>query len=294
MVEQVARLIGNRLAGGEAIFLPEVGSLCVAFHGARRLSKRTVQPPYRSVEFRSEEQGRSLPALIEYAAACDPVTARSVYDRWLAQVREGDTLTIVGVGTLKHRHFAIDDAFDLRLNPHGHAPVQLRRKRRFDWVLAVGIAAILLAAAGLGVGYYLKEQQSPVVAQHVAPVVRQTPEPSVETAPETETEALAESEPAGALQTEAVQSADTASDAAYGRMQPGRFYVVMGVFSTQENAERAATYFAGEQPAWNYRIYLFGSKFLLAGHVSESEEEARDFVRQNRTQFPDMWVHAAR
>lgn len=301
MTEQVARLIGNRLAGGETVCLPGIGSLQVVFHSARRLSKRTVQPPYRSVEFSSEEQGQSLPALIEHVAVCDPATARTVYDRWLAQVLEGETLTIDGIGTLQRKQFALTEAFDRRLNPHGHAPVQLRRKRRFDWVLFIGILAILLAAAGLGVGYYLKQQRQPVVAQHTATVAHTAPAP-VETVSEepadtepassepAQTPAVTEPEP----QPEQMQSSGTEPQTGYTRMQPGRFYVVMGVFTTAENAEHAQAHFAQQQPGWSFRIHLFGSKYLLACHVADTEEAARDFVRQNRTTFPDIWVYAAR
>ena len=58
--EQVGRIVGNVLAAGGAICLPEVGSLCVERHRAQRLSRRTVQPPYRAVAFTSQQRGVSL------------------------------------------------------------------------------------------------------------------------------------------------------------------------------------------------------------------------------------------
>lgn len=60
MVDQVNRLAGNLLAAGGELYLPGVGSLCVRFRGARRLSARLVEPPSREVVFTSQQRGVSL------------------------------------------------------------------------------------------------------------------------------------------------------------------------------------------------------------------------------------------
>ena len=54
MEEQIGRLVGNLLAGGGEIFLPGVGSLYTERQGARRLNRRTVLPPSRTVAFTSQ------------------------------------------------------------------------------------------------------------------------------------------------------------------------------------------------------------------------------------------------
>ncbi len=68
----------------------------------------------------------------------------------------------------------------------------------------------------------------------------------------------------------------------------------MGVFNTRENAENAMKYFAGKQPDWNYVIYRLGNRFMVTCFVSDSEQTARDFVRNNRSKFSELWVHTAR
>ena len=60
MEEQVGRVVGNVLAAGGEIFLPEVGSLCVERRRAQRLSRRSVRPPYRAVTFTPQRRGVSL------------------------------------------------------------------------------------------------------------------------------------------------------------------------------------------------------------------------------------------
>lgn len=305
MVEQMARLIANRLASGGAIYLPERGSLFVAFHGAKRISKRAVKPPFRSVEFTSEERGDALPKIIAQAAACDETTARTIYERWLAQTCQEDRLEIVGVGTLVQKHFTMADKFDQRLNPHGHAPLEVYQRRRFDWVLLIGILAIVVAA--VAAGYYLMQKHESPVLQHGT---QETPihatDPAATPAPEmrstdslavaTETLPTASAQPAAAPSETQPASATLSKQpgADYSRLVPGHWYVVMGVFSTQENAERARKLFGEQQPNWSLTIHPFGSRYMLTCYVAASESGARGFLQTHREAFPDLWVHAAR
>ena len=108
MVDEVNRLVGNLLAAGSGVFLPGVGSLFVERRGARRLSKRSVQPPCRVVSFSSQQQGVSLADELARTLHCDAAGAQDVYDRWLSRTREGDVLTIEGVGVLKFKYFPLD------------------------------------------------------------------------------------------------------------------------------------------------------------------------------------------
>ena len=123
MVDEVNRLVGNLLAAGSGVFLPGVGSLFVERRGARRLSKRSVQPPCRVVSFSSQQQGVSLADELARTLHCDAAGAQDVYDRWLSRTREGDVLTIEGVGVLKFKNFTLAPAFDRLLNPQGHEVV---------------------------------------------------------------------------------------------------------------------------------------------------------------------------
>lgn len=289
MVEQVARLIANRLACGGDIFLPNVGSFYVVHHGAEQLSKRWIQPPYRSVDFTSQERGESLTDMIARAASCDADAARTVYDRWLEQVRKEDTLTITGVGTLTYKTFTLASEFERRLNPQGRAPMRLRRSSGVDWVLVLGMMAIV--ATAIVVGYYLMQEhflrmQQPAEISIVSePAVEETAE-VVETVASDSTTVV----PAPVVEpvVPTVQSSELQLLAA------GRHYVVMGVFLTRENAENAVKLFAGRQSDLNYTIYRFGSRFMVSGHVSDDKEKARDFIRNHSDRFSDMWVYSAR
>lgn len=276
MVEQVARLIANHLAGGGALFLPDVGSLFVVFYGAEQISKRRIRPPYRRVDFTSQERGESLPDLIARAASCDAATARSAYDRWLGEVRKENTLTIAGVGTLTFKNFTPTSEFERRLNPQGRAPMRVRRSGGFDWVLLLGIAAMLVVA--LAVGLNLMQNGCSRKRQVVEPVVAEqvVAEPAVGP--------VADSTAAVPVQ----QPTELTTPVS------GRHYVVMGVFVSLENAEKARTFFAHQQPDWDYPIHRLGSRYMVTCFDSEDEAAARNFVRRHRGAFPDIWVHSAR
>ncbi len=297
MAEQVARLIANRLAGGGDIFLPDVGSLFVVFHGAEQISKRRIQPPYRRVDFTSQERGESLPDLIARAASCDAATARSVYDRWLEQVRKEETLTIAGVGTLTFKNFAPTPEFERRLNPQGRAPMRVRRSDGFDWVLLLGIAAILVVALVVGLnlmqnGCFRKQQVvEPVVAEQVVvePAAVPVAEAAVDPVAEAAVSPVADSTAAAPTTVVPVQQPTELTTPV-----SGRHYVVMGVFISLENAEKARTFFAAQQPDWDYPIYRLGSRYMVTCFDSEDEAAARNFVRRHRGVFPDIWVHSAR
>ncbi len=78
------------------------------------------------------------------------------------------------------------------------------------------------------------------------------------------------------------------------RMTSKRHYVVLGVYSTQENAERAAGLAAKKEPAMRCTVYRFGGKFMVSPFESDDVEASRQFMRAGRSAFPEMWVYSAK
>lgn len=341
MTEQVARLVGNLLAGGETICLPGVGSLRVERQPARRIDRRHVVPPCRTVQFSSQECGVSLVEEIGRVLRVNGVRpedprpeAQKVYDRWLAQVREEDRLTIIGVGVLQFKNFKLDEAFDLRLNPQGHEAVRVRAPRRFDAVLWIGVAAIV-CVAGFTAWWWLGEREMrqeirSAVADRDAAVRTDADSLAATSAGTDSTTGIASSEsvvPASgseqaALQGPAVQAPTAAAqpvqttaatsqtpatqqttvrsdsrpmpEAGPSRLESGRNYVVMGVFSSERNARRAAAEASAKEPAVTCGIYRFGSKFMVSPFESDDAEACRLYIRAHEERFPGMWTYTAR
>lgn len=344
MDEQLGRLIGNLLAGGGEIFLPGVGTLFTERQGARRLSKRLIQPPYRRVSFSSQERGRSLVDCIAEAAKCDEQTARGVYDRWITRAFVQDRLSVVGIGTLEFKHFTPTAEFDARLNPQGREPVRVKPVRRFDWVLWFGIAAIV-GVLGFVTYWWLCERTvsmnpelGPAARTHVVVPAESADSEMNATVPDSEaaeelsdpvaaaSDSVARStagdaagtDPAGAAGTAAAGNAsgaaagDTGTSAsaagntgASGAAAPataeqpaalvsGRKYVVLGVFSTPENAARAVESVGAKNGAMRCGIYRFGGKLMVSPFESDDAEACTLFIRAHAGEFPDMWTYTAR
>ncbi len=318
MEEQIGRLVGNLLAGVGEVYLPGVGSLYTERIGAKRLSRRTVLPPCRTVAFTSQQQGVSLVdeiarVLLESGEYEDPeAEAQAVYERWIERVYQVNLLTIEGVGELKFKNFILDEAFDRRLNPQGHEPVRIRVQRRFDWPLWVGVAAILVAVVYGGREFlllYPDEAETTVVAETPAvpdslPAV-ETPDALAEVpaaelpkadgaglpanvAPETTPKIAPNTTPEKASEQEYKVSETPMS------LLPGRHYVVLGVFSTPENAVRAAQQAVAKDPVFRCRIYYFGEKYMVSPFSSDEAPMCADFIRNQSDNFPDMWTYTAR
>ena len=321
MEEQIGRLIGNLLAGGGEVFLPGVGSLYTERQGARRLNRRSVLPPSRTVAFTSQQQGVSLVDEIARVMREDggyenpEAEAQAVYDRWIARVHRADLLTVEGVGELKFKNFILDEAFDLRLNPQGHEPVRIRVQRRFDWPLWVGVAAIGIAVVYGGREFlllYPEASETPEAAAvteiPVAPDslgIVEAPDASAEVPP-TERSVTGESAaqaggaasgasvPDAAPEPEIAETHPAQEQDAPTALLSGRHYVVLGVFSTEENARRAVRETEARESALRCRIYRFGGKFMVSPFSSDDAGVCAQFIRVQGGRFPDMWTYTAR
>lgn len=107
--------------------------------------------------------------------------------------------------------------------------------------------------------------------------------------------APAASAPAASAQPSAQVAAEPAAPAGEPfRMTSKRHYVVLGVYSTLENAERAAAIAAKKEPAMRCTVYRFGGKFMVSPFESDDVEASRQFMRAGRSAFPEMWVYSAK
>ncbi|WP_295907149.1 hypothetical protein [uncultured Alistipes sp.] len=355
MVDQVNRLAGNLLAAGGELYLPGVGSLCVRFRGARRLSARLVEPPSREVVFTSQQRGVSLvdeiarvlrdaapaetprsdtdgtpSASSASVASSAPVApqreqaqvasqARDIYDRWLSRTQQDGVLTIEGVGVLKFKNFTPDEAFDRRINPQGHAPVRIHRPRRFDGAMWIGIAAIVFVVAFTAY-WWLDNRHAastvttgsesvtlvaaaPAATEHSAAAEASadgvgadsvTDPAAAGTASAVSGAEGAAQDAAPALRAEAPADTAPAADGEPARLVSGRRYVVLGVFSTPENAARAAQLAREKEGSFRCGVYRFGAKFMVSPFESEDAEACTLFIRAHAETFPGMWTYTAR
>ena len=311
MVDQIDRLIGNIIAKGGEIYLPGVGSLYTERQSARKISRRMVQPPMRQIQFSTQAKGASLIEYLVQTANCNESDASIIYERWLSQVYQNEVLTLKGIGCLQFKHFKTDPEFEKRLNPQGTEPVMIKTGYTFDLISIIGIVAVVLGLCFGGYIYYsqqstkdnktkastietLNAEHSPAVDSD-ASTVENIPE-SQQTFGEggiTQNEETATTQEQPTSAQEAKRSVQGSADEPAQRLSK-RSYVVLGVFSSKRNINNTLNIVAKNHPDWQCGVYRFGENIMVSGFESDSVEECREFINQNKSDFPDMWVHTSR
>ena len=332
MVAEVNKIIAGELLNHRSVVIPGVGTLYVAHRGARRLSRQKIAAPRNEIDFRPSEEGVSLVELIRRAAGCDEAQAQAVFGRWLAKTREGEVLTLEGIGILRHRAFTPEPAFAAQLNPAGEEVVTLQ-PRMNRAVVVIAVAAIVVAVTVFGYIEFAPKSVSRFAAQAEKSNVERPKASSgsaedgvsaaaVATGGERSTEesaagpegAAGPDRPAGATASAEIPQAASAQPTvatastevpqttsarpaavpqpASERMQSGWCYVVFGVVSTEENAARCREQLLREAPSLAVGVYPFGAKYMVSLFAAPDRGVCERFAREHRSAWPDLWIYA--
>ncbi len=310
MVEEVNKIIYNMLIGGKVVLLPGVGTLYIERQGARRISKDRLLSPRNAVNFSSQsDEGSSIVDEIVAIAGCGEEQARDIYDRWLSKTREGKRLTIGGVGVLNDKSFSPEPGFNAAINPGGVKTLVVRQRNN-TWLYAVsGVCAAVALCVGIymlagdslfgGVSVVDGSDAGPMAAtvagdstQLAQPVTGDSLSaaaavtPAAEGAAAQQTAVSAQSAPAATAAPSAPTAEETAAaSAGY------RFWVVAGVFSTEQNASRALEQAAKHIKDMDGRIVPFKGKFIAAVYGSDKRTDCNAFAKSYSDIYPDLWIY---
>lgn len=317
MVEEVNKIIYNMLIGGKGVVLPEVGTLYIERQGARRISKDRLLSPRNAVNFSSQAEGRSIVDEIVAIAGCGEEQARDIYDRWLARTREGKRITIGGVGVLNDKSFSPEPEFNAAINPNGVKTLVVRRRSNV-WLYAVsGVCVAVALCVGIymmwgdklfssvsivgGDGTKIRLTTSTVVEEDVEPATDSLPSALSDGAAGTlpaqnpdVTAAQPAAEQPAATQPVATPAGDAAAQVQPSAAQPQtdyRFWVVAGVFSTEQNAARALEMAQKNVKDMDGRIIPFKDKFIAALFGSDNRADCNAFARSYKDIYPDLWIY---
>ncbi|MBQ3197767.1 MAG: hypothetical protein IJB63_06570 [Alistipes sp.] len=299
MVGEVNKIIYNMLVSGRGVYLPEVGSLYIERQAARKISADKLLSPRNVVAFQSGEQAPSLVAEIVAVAGCSSEQAADIYQRWSAKTREGSNIKIGGVGVLNHKSFVMESDFASAINPKGVKTIVIRRRSN-TWLYALCAVCVLVALGFLGYMMFGGEQKPTVkraesIAQTEAqPVVEQgvaesaVAEGQVNTTDNTTATATttATTTSSDAL-TQTAQPADTATTTSADY----EYYVVMGIFSTEENAQRAIAQAESRIKDLNCKVLPFKDKFMVTLFGSDKIGDCNSFANSYRDIYADLWVY---
>ena len=300
MVGEVNKIIYNMLVSGRGVYLPEVGSLYIERQAARKISADKLLSPRNVVAFQSGEQAPSLVAEIVAVAGCSDEQAADIYQRWSAKTREGSNIKIGGVGVLNQKSFVMESDFASAINPKGVKTIVIRRRSN-TWLYALCAVCVLVALGFLGYIMFGGEQKPTVkraesIAQAEAqPAVEQgAAEPAVaEGQVNTTDNTTAAATTAATTATSSDTSTQTAqtSDTAATTSVDYEYYVVMGIFSTEENAQRAIEQAESRIKDLNCKVLPFKDKFMVTLFGSDKIGDCNSFANSYRDIYADLWVY---
>lgn len=285
MIEEVNKIIYNMLISGRGVFLPEIGTLYIERQAARKLADGRLLSPRNTVVFAEGVQAPSLVDEIVSIAGCGVEQAQDIYERWKTKTLAEGVLTIGGIGVLKGKSFSTDKTFHSAINPQGVKTLVVRKKSSNTWLYVVSAVAVVVALGFLaylmwGDKFMGKQSAEKVVVEQIA-----TPEaPAVENAEQGVESAAEPNAVPNAEQAQPAQVAPQSSEYAY--------YVVMGIFSTPENAERAVQQVQAKIKDVECKVLPFkGGKHMVTIFGSDSVADCNAFARSYRDVYPDLWVY---
>lgn len=297
MVGEVNKLIFNTLTTKQTINLPGVGTLFVARTSAKIEAKNRVQPPLYTIEFSSHKAADSLVDEIAAVANIDTKSAQDIYDRWLDKVKEGSVITIEGVGELRGKSFVCNDALLQTLNV---LPAVTIRKRSNKTTIVWYIMALLMTGVCAGTAYYIltlkdaetvaDNQPIEIVEHTVENTINETTEalPTEDTTPEVIIEEQETEDVQEVQEEQVVESYDWREDT------EAIHRVVVGSYSTEENARRAMADIEKRLPELRCSVFTLGSMYAVAAFGSNDKAECEEFKRTYTKEFEQAWVHTPR
>lgn len=279
MVNEVNKLIYNAIVKYHAVYLPDVGTLSVVRHPATMSSKNELIPPRFDVELSLDNRAKSLVDIISAEVAVDKQRAEEIYARWSDKLHKGGIMVIDRVGTLRNNSFVADAEIIKALNI-SNQPFRITRKRSYAPIYLL-LTLVVLGALGYGGWRYFDTQQDQVVVEIVA---------EEQVMPEVELPIVQDTQP---VEIEMIEEASNNEiiESDWRENEGIRHWVVVGSYSTTENAERAIADIVKRLPEMQCNYFKLGSMFAVAAFGSADIAECQEFKNAHSKEFPQSWVY---
>ena len=153
MVNEVNKLIYNTLLDAGAIYIPELGTICISCTTARKMFRGRVASPTYSTSFTTAHIAASLTDTIATGANIDMADAEDITRRWLKKSTADGRVVIEGVGTISGGNFVADKELVAALEQTSKIITLTKGKSSnlFAWVASI----VTLLCIGGGVGAYI-------------------------------------------------------------------------------------------------------------------------------------------
>ena len=297
-MDPVSVLVFNALAKRQGINLPGIGALHVVTSAARTEERNTLVPPVNRVELLPDAQPGFLDVidLLARYGETDRDDAQQTYNSWLAQVSSEEGVTIDSVGLVSEGTFRPAPQMAAVLNPAGTAPMRLPRKGRGNGLLWWIVLAIVVGA-GISVGAiaWLESRDAPypprtirteTASSEAGDAAEENPPSSPASLSGTETDTATRTVVPAKELTPSVPSVPAAGQK--------RYYVIVGAYSTEQNADRFIAEARKKDDSLPYeKLPQPNGRILISIFSSDSERQAVQKKREYEVMFEGSWVYKA-
>lgn len=282
MVNEVNKLIYNAIINHKTLYLPDVGNLCVVRYPSTINSKNEVIPPRYLVEFNDDSSTISLIDIISSVASVDSSRAEEIYHHWLDKSKQGGVLKIDRVGTLSGKSFICDAEIIRVLNPNSN-PISITYRKSSKLPLILSICVVLIAI-GYGTWWYVDNSQDitelVTIVDNESTIDNTILNPEIENF-ESDINIVSE------VADEQIIEVNTAD---WRDNENIRHWVVVGSYSSVENAERAIADIIRRIPDAKCSYFKLGSMYAVAAFGSENLSECQEYKRSHINDFTQSWV----
>lgn len=282
MVNEVNKLIYNAIINHKTLYLPDVGNLCVVRYPSTINSKNEVIPPRYLVELNDDSSTISLIDIISSVASVDSSRAEEIYHRWLDKSKQGGVLKIDRVGTLSGKSFICDAALIHMLNPNSN-PISITYRKSSKLPLILSICVVLIAI-GYGTWWYVDNSDDitelVTIVDNESTIDNTILNPEIENF-ESDINMVSE------VADEQIIEVNTAD---WRDNENIRHWVVVGSYSSVENAERAIADIIRRMPDAKCSYFKLGSMYAVAAFGSENLSECQEYKRSHINDFTQSWV----
>ena len=274
MVNEVNKLIYNTIIKRYSINLPDIGTICVVRYPAEISSKRELTAPRYNVELSTNKAAISIVDIIASEASVEANRATEIYSRWLEKSRQNNQFVIDRVGTIRDKRIDADKELITALNTYNKSYTMSRRNNRKPvWILLSLVVAVLIY---IGAWKMLNSNSNNDVIDTIEEV-----RPNIETTLEKskEVDAIEDVTPIESQQLDWRKAEDI------------RHWVIVGSYSTIENAERAISAIEKSAPEVQCDCFELGSMYAVAAYGDSNLDKCNEFRSSHKDLFPQSWIY---
>lgn len=323
MKQQIDNLIANTLLDEEAVYLPNIGTLILFRHPAKRLSSKKLQTPYREVQLKSNEEGVNIVELISEVANVSEERAKDIYAEWLEQSQRDGATSISTVCNIANGVVFTHSAFEKAINPNGRGVAKISPRTNYLIYIMVSlgltitlgaVAAFLYFNSTLGnkaneektpapqvettqqieevvtpnAEFIAESTENPKAEEVVAPI-EQIVEQTIEQTVEPTVEPIVEQSETPAKESISVPEVEPLPE-----LVAGKSYAVWGVYDKFKNAEKYLLWLSEKHPNIKAKIYHYDSRYMVALCEKSSRSECNKQVaawKKRYKAFKSVWVY---